>query len=200
MTDKNKLASRKEEKHRIDETLGAKLSAARKKRQLSQRELARRSGSTNTAISLIEAGRISPSLSSIKKLLDAMGISLSEFFSDNLETEGRKEFYKSKDLRLVAHGKGVDVYQVGGDSEADPHQMLVGKYASDGDTGEQMLVHAGEEIGYIASGRFKVTVGDSVVVLNEGEGFRFSSTIPHRFTNISGKPGVIVSVSTPRSI
>ncbi len=48
---------------------------------VSQRELARRSGVTNATISLIEQNRVSPSVSSLKKLLEGIPMSLADFFT-----------------------------------------------------------------------------------------------------------------------
>ena len=51
---------------------------------MSQRELARRAGVTNGLISLIEQNRVSPSVSSLKKVLDGVPMSLAEFFTLDL--------------------------------------------------------------------------------------------------------------------
>ena len=51
---------------------------------LSQRELAKRAGVTNGMISLIEQNRVSPSVSSLKKVLDGIPMSLAEFFTLDL--------------------------------------------------------------------------------------------------------------------
>ncbi|HEV3179388.1 MAG TPA: helix-turn-helix domain-containing protein, partial [Steroidobacteraceae bacterium] len=50
--------------------VGTRLRSVRTTFGLSQRELARRAGVTNGLISLIEQNRVSPSVSSLKKVLD----------------------------------------------------------------------------------------------------------------------------------
>ena len=60
---------------------GTRLKLVRERNNLSQRELARRSGLTNSTISQIEQNRVSPSVSSLKKLLEGIPMSLAEFFS-----------------------------------------------------------------------------------------------------------------------
>src|SRR5450755_1281086 len=64
--------------------VGAHLKAVRQMYGLSQRELARRAGVTNGLISLIEQNRVSPSVSSLKKVLDGVPMSLAEFFTLDL--------------------------------------------------------------------------------------------------------------------
>ena len=64
--------------------VGARLRSVRTTFGLSQRELARRAGVTNGLISLIEQNRVSPSVSSLKKVLDGVPMSLAEFFTLDL--------------------------------------------------------------------------------------------------------------------
>ena len=52
--------------------VGSHLRAVRSMYGLSQRELAKRAGVTNGMISLIEQNRVSPSVSSLRKVLDGI--------------------------------------------------------------------------------------------------------------------------------
>src|SRR5690606_6288151 len=65
--------------------IGARLQLVRKSKDLSQRELAKRVGVTNSTISLIEQNKVSPSVSSLKKVLDGIPISLADFFTLDLD-------------------------------------------------------------------------------------------------------------------
>lgn len=60
--------------------VGARLQTIRKLKGLSQRELAKRAGVTNSTISMIEKNSVSPSISSLKKVLGGIPMSLVEFF------------------------------------------------------------------------------------------------------------------------
>ena len=70
--------------------VGARLRALRQMHGLSQRELARRAGVTNGLISLVEMNRVSPSVSSLKKLLDGIPMSLAEFFTGDFNRPSRR--------------------------------------------------------------------------------------------------------------
>ena len=133
--------------------IGDKLRAIRKQRGLSQRELAARAGLTNGTISLIEKNRTSPSVASLKSLLDAIPISMAEFFSTLEETETPKVFYRAAELtELAPQGPGkVSLRQVG---RAETHliQMLHESYPAGADTGPELLVHEGEEAGIVVQG------------------------------------------------
>ena len=56
--------------------IGQRLRSIREERGLSQRELATKAGLTNGTISLIEKNKTSPSVASLKSLLDAIPISM----------------------------------------------------------------------------------------------------------------------------
>src|SRR5438105_13013776 len=77
--------------------VGARLRGIRTTFGLSQRELARRAGVTNGLISLIEQNRVSPSVSSRKKVLDDVPMSLPEFFTMDL-TATPRAFFSADDL------------------------------------------------------------------------------------------------------
>ena len=74
--------------------IGSRLQTVRKHFELSQRELAKRSGVTNATISLIEQNKVSPSVSSLKKVLDGLPMSLADFFTFEAEANTRQIFFE----------------------------------------------------------------------------------------------------------
>ena len=75
--------------------IGSRLQSVRHKKNLSQRELAKRVGVTNSTISLIEQNKVSPSISSLKKVLDGIPISLADFFTLDAGTiQSDSPFYR----------------------------------------------------------------------------------------------------------
>ena len=181
--------------------IGEKLRTIRKKRGLSQRELAARAGLTNGTISLIEKNRTSPSVASLKSLLDAIPISMAEFFS-TIEDDAAapKVFYRADEFTEVsptAAGQ-VSLRQLG---NAADHalQVLHETYPPGADTGPELLSHKGEEAGIVVLGSIEVTVDGNVRILNLGDGYLFDSRLPHRFRNVGNEPCEIVSACTPPS-
>ena len=188
----------------MDFDIGSRLRSVREQRGLSQREMAQRAGLTNGAVSLIEKNKSSPSVSSLKRLLDAVPMSLSEFFSEVEEIGPPKYFYANgeftelspQDIGLSEAAARVSLRQLG---NASRHaiQMLHETYPPGSDTGPDMLMHESEEAGVVVSGVIEVTVADQVRVLNPGDGYLFDSRLPHRFRNIGSTNCVIVSACTP---
>lgn len=178
--------------------IGHKLRAIRKERGLSQRELAARAGLTNGTISLIEKNKTSPSVASLKSLLDAIPISMAEFFSNLEDINAPKVFYKSEELIEIApQGPGQVSLRQLGDAENHALQVLHETYPPGADTGPGMLSHQGEEAGIVVEGSVEVTVDGKSAVLMPGDGYLFDSRLPHRFRNIGSTRCVVVSACTP---
>ena len=67
--------------------LATEIHALREKRGLSQRELAERLGTTQSAVARLEGGNISPSLPTLDKVADALGVELVVSFVDLANAE-----------------------------------------------------------------------------------------------------------------
>ena len=67
--------------------VGERLQSIRRLKGLSQRELAKRAGVTNSTISMIEKNSVSPSISSLRKVLGGIPMSMVEFFSEEILQE-----------------------------------------------------------------------------------------------------------------
>ena len=175
--------------------VGARLRAIRQMYGLSQRELARRAGVTNGLISLVEMNRVSPSVSSLKKLLDGIPMSMAEFFTGDLN-QRTPVFYEAGDLVEIGNEE-VSLRLVAAQRASRQMNLLHERYAPGAQTGEDMLEHRGEECGVVISGKIEVTVGGSTRVLGPGEAYYFNSNLPHRFRNPGREPCEVVSCSTP---
>ena len=177
--------------------VGQRLRAIREIHGLSQRELAKRAGVSNAIISLIEQNRSSPSVGSLKKVLDGLPMSLADFFVADA-TARPKVFFEPDDMVELAGGR-ISYRQVGRDLSKQGVQMLHERYAPGADTGENMLRHESEEGGVIIRGELEVTVGDQRRVLKAGDAYYFDSRTPHWFRNLGKQECEVVSACTPPS-
>jgi transcriptional regulator with XRE-family HTH domain len=177
--------------------VGARLRAIRQLHGLSQRELARRAGVTNGLISLVEMNRVSPSVSSLKKLLDGVPMSLAEFFTGDFN-QRTPIFFGADELLEIGTG-AVSLRLVAATRTARQMTLLHERYEPGAQTGEEMLTHKGEEGGVVVRGCIELTVGTETRVLSAGEAYYFSSQMPHRFRNPGSEVCEIVSGGTPPS-
>lgn len=181
--------------------IGNRLQAIRRERGLSQRELATRAGLTNGTISLIEQNKTSPSVASLKRLLDAIPMSIAEFFATIEQELEPKIFFAADEFTEVSpqmDALAVSLRQLG---NASTHslQVLDESYPVGADTGPELLSHVGEEAGIIIAGEIEVTVVEKIRVLGVGDGYLFDSRQPHRFRNIGTQVCRIISACTPPS-
>lgn len=177
--------------------IGQRLQSVRKTKGLSQRELAKRVGVTNSTISLIEQNKVSPSVSSLKKVLDGIPMSLAEFFTADVAIgEADSPFYRPDEMPDLGTA-GIHYFLVG--QRRDNRQMTILREVMPpgSDTGDAMITHEGEEGGVVLAGQVEITVGEAVRVLGPGESYYFECQMPHRFRNVGAGDVVIVSASTP---
>ena len=179
----------------INIDVGTHLRAVRTMYGLSQRELAKRAGVTNGLISLIEQNRVSPSVSSLKKVLDGIPMSLAEFFT--LDFSASPQVFFRGDELAVLGDRAVTFKLVAARRPNRAMALMHENYAPGADTGADMLRHEGEEGGVVVSGRIELTVGAETRQLGPGDAYYFTSAIPHRFRNTGNEPCEIVSASTP---
>jgi transcriptional regulator with XRE-family HTH domain len=177
--------------------VGARLRGIRTTFGLSQRELARRSGVTNGLISLIEQNRVSPSVGSLKKVLDGVPMSLAEFFT--LDPGTPPQTFFSADELVELGSDEVSLRLLAAQRPGRQLTILHERYAAGAGTGDEMIVHRGEEGGVVLRGRLEVTVAGNTRVLSPGEGYYFASQLPHRFRNVGRETCEIISASTPPS-
>lgn len=177
--------------------LAKRLKLLRRAHGLSQRELAKRSGVSNAMISLIENGRSNPSMGLMRRILEGVPVSMSEFFSET-PNPPQKVFFHHDELTQIGSGP-ISFLQVGSNLSQRRLQILYERYAPGADTGGTLLSHDAEEGGVILSGHLEVTVADETRILGPGDAYLFDSRLPHRFRNNGSKECVLVTVCTPPS-
>lgn len=185
--------------------VGARLREIRQAAGLSQRELAGRSGVTHSLISLIEQNRNSPSVASLRKILDGIPMTMVNFFDEGHPPQDQVFFAANDLIDLTSRlhqvnggeSRGSMSFRQVGDAKAHNLQILHERYEPGADTGVAMLKHSSHEGGVVLTGELELTVGDQVKVLGPGEAYLFDSRVPHRFRNIGSEPCTVVSACTP---
>lgn len=179
------------------ENLGSALRSARMRVGASQRRLARDAGVSNGTISLIENGKLDPTVGQLKKILAALNISMAAFFDQRTHTAERY-FFRAADLSEIGSGP-VSFRQAPTPLPNRRLQIMDEVYQPGADTGPSMLSHDGEEGGVVVDGEIEVQVLDRKSVLRAGDAYQFPSRLPHRFRNVGDTPCRIVSACTPPS-
>ncbi|HXH02669.1 MAG TPA: cupin domain-containing protein [Candidatus Competibacteraceae bacterium] len=178
--------------------IGERLRTLREFHGLSQRALAKRAGVANGVISMIEQNRTSPSVATLKKILDGIPLSLADFFTRNLPVQ-EPVVYRADELPEIGAG-GFSYRQVGSNLKQRAMQILHERIEPGADSGGDMLRHEAEEGGVVIRGRLELTVGGQTYLLGPGDAYYFDSRLPHRFRNVGDEICEIVSACTPPSV
>jgi len=190
-----------------DFDVGERLREVRTTHGLTQRGLAERAGVPHGQISMIEGNHSSPSVASLRKILNGIPMTMAEFFQpEGDSTRIHQVAFAPDELtdltsRLSRTGGAeptgrLSLRQVG-DARQHNLQILHEVYAPGADTGDAMLEHASAEGGIVIAGEIELTVGDRVYTLRAGDSFIFDSRQPHRFRNVAGSPATVISACTP---
>ena len=175
--------------------VGERLKQLREHNGMSQRELSRRAGVPNSAISVIESNKVSPSVDSLTRVLNGFPMTLIEFFSDKKEAD--ENFYYKKEELVEMSDASMSFRMVGADRKNRKIRFLHEHYPPGGNTGEKLITHNGEEVGVVLRGRMELTLGDKVQILEAGDGFYIDARIPHGFRNIDDEECEVVTAATP---
>jgi transcriptional regulator with XRE-family HTH domain len=169
----------------------------RRRRNLAIRDLAARSGVSHSTISLIERDRISPSIDTLGAILDALGSTLTAFFSELQPPDSVSPFYVAGDGIEIGNPDTISYKVIGMNHPNRQLLMLRETYAINADTGEAFS-HTAHEAGVVLKGAVEVTVGSRRKVLSAGDGYYFDSRQPHRFRNVwDGRSEILSAVCPP---
>ncbi|HBX67840.1 MAG TPA: cupin [Chloroflexi bacterium] len=169
------------EKDAISVDVGLRLRELRQERGMSMRALARESGLSANALSMIERGRTSPSVSTLYKLADAMGVPITAFFRQEPPRQDIV-FRKAHERTRVPFMRGV-WEGLGGEAflgRVEPFMLTLESGASSGPFG---IVHTGHEFVLCLRGQLEYQVEDQHFVLEAGDSLLFAAQLKHRWRN-----------------
>jgi transcriptional regulator with XRE-family HTH domain len=163
--------------------VGVRLRELRQERGMSMRALARASGLSTNALSMIERARTSPSVSTLYKIADALEVPITAFFRldpPKQEVVFRKanEHSRISFPRGQWEGLGSEVF-VGG---LEAFLVTLESGATSGPFG---MIHCGDEFVMCLSGQLEYQVEDQQYVLEPGDSLILAAQLRHRWRNPS---------------
>jgi transcriptional regulator with XRE-family HTH domain len=182
-------------------SIGPKIREMRKHRGMTLKEFSQKVGVTASLISQIERGVAAPSISSLKKISDTLGISIALFFNE----EGKKTLTNDfspivrKHERKILHPSPGVTYHLLSKNLQGKLEFLLAFYEVGASTGPNPYSHRGEECALVLKGKLEVQIGSSAYVLLKDDSITFSCEIPHRVSNVGKVPAVSIWCVTPPS-
>jgi transcriptional regulator with XRE-family HTH domain len=176
--------------------IGAQVRALRMAAEVSGGELAKASGISASMLSRIERGLVSPSVETLERLANGLGVPTSRFFGDQA---------RRTDFCHVRAGQGVVVDRVG--AVSDYRYELLGHLLSGNLFVEPYLVtllpgadpyvtfqHPGLKFLYFLSGEVSYRYGARSVAVGAGDSLLFEATALHGIEAIQTQPVSYLSV------
>lgn len=161
--------------------VGIRLRELREARQTSMRSLATKSGLSANALSMIERGKTSPSVSTLYKLADALGVPITTFFGEQPEKQNAI-LVKADERTRVPFSRGV-WEGLGGEQFTGRVEPFVLTLESGATSGQHNMAHSGHEFVYCLRGHLEYLIEKQVYHLDAGDSLLFAAQLNHRWRN-----------------
>lgn len=174
--------------------IGKKVKDLRIRLGLTQKELGDRAELSKGFISLVERNLTSPSISTLKEIIECLGTDLKEFFAD---IHVNKIVYKRADMcvKTDEDQKTQIVWLLPSAQTCELEPILL--TIDPGGSTRRDKPHEGDEFGYVLSGRVTLHLGEKQFVVRKGESFHYTPMQTHYLENTSGKTAKIIWVAAP---
>lgn len=166
----------------------------RKQKGLSLRALAELSGLSVNAISLIERGDNSPTVSSLHNLAQALAVPITAFF----EQYGNEHtIHLKKSARPASSSGGVRMENLGSGlphQQVEPFLMRIEPGQS---STRDPVSHQGEEFVYVLKGTLHCTINGQDYLLEKGDSLLFLASQLHIYRNLAPSVAEMLIIFQP---
>jgi transcriptional regulator with XRE-family HTH domain len=177
--------------------VGVRLRAIRRMRRCTLRTVAERSGLSEGFLSQVERGRSNASIASLRRIADALGVSVSDLF----EPDGppRPRVLRRDDRPALTFGV------LGRKLLLTPKplhhlEVFVGELGRGGSTGPEPYAHGdSEELFVVLSGSVELELGGELHRLEHGDSIDYRSSTPHRIVNVGDELAEVMWIISPPS-
>ena len=177
--------------------VGERLRAIRRLRRCTLRTVAERSGLSESFLSQVERGRSNASIASLRRIADALGVSVADLF----EPTGppRPRVLRRDDRPALTFGV------LGRKLLLTPKplhhlEVFVGELDPGGSTGTEPYAHGdSEELFVVLAGTVQLELGGEVHELEQGDSIDYRSSTPHRISNVGDELAEVMWIVSPPS-
>ncbi|KUO50110.1 MAG: MerR family transcriptional regulator [Desulfitibacter sp. BRH_c19] len=170
--------------------IGKKIREKRQELNMSLKDLEEKTNLTRGFISQVERDIAEPSISSLRKIAEALNVPIFYFLMDNQSHDP----VVRKNTRRVLNVQDSDLSLEMLCPELNRNiQMVIGRLKPGSSDCDEPLVHLGEEIILVMEGKMQITLGDSDYTLEEGDSVYCHDHLPHKIWNVGELDLVYVS-------
>jgi len=172
--------------------IGKKIRKYRVQNNLTLEELASRCELTKGFLSQIENDLTSPSISTLKDIVEALGMDLSTFFKEDTHEQ---IVFTASDY-FVDERSLFKITWIVPNAQKNEMEPILLELDQSGESFE-ILPHEGEEFGYVLQGKVSLVHGEEEYILESGATFYLKGDRTHYFRNSNKDNATILWVSTP---
>ena len=173
--------------------LGEKIKSLRLASGLTQAELADRARLTKGFISQLENDQTSISVDSLADMLEALGVGLAEFFSDNSDTK----IVFSPEERIALDNKGSSRFEILVPSSTNNLMDPIWIELRPGERLTPQNAMPGEQFGYVLKGTASLKINKKMYQVPARHCFYFKSNCVHQILNNGNSVVNLLWISTP---
>ena len=166
--------------------LGLRIKELRIKRGLSQAELAKLVGVTPSTVSQVEANIIYPSLPALLKMAEVLSVDITSLFRQALELEKRIIFTAAEALSVgfsdLPKGSVEGKLLTPPDFEGKMEPYII-EIEPNRDLPAHFFIHKGEEMGYLLSGKLRMSLHKATYTIRSGDVIYLTSEMPSHWRN-----------------
>jgi quercetin dioxygenase-like cupin family protein/DNA-binding XRE family transcriptional regulator len=175
--------------------VGEQVRKLRVRRHVSLRSFAVQTGFSPSFISQMENGQVSPSLGSLQKIADALGVTLGEFFASATAGDDSLIVRPPDRKRLDSTWTDAHLEALGSMSPGSKLEPVLAIFGPGGQSGKHAHSHSHEEFAYVVKGRATLTLGDEQSELVPGDAVTLPAHAPRRWENRGTETVEILVVS-----
>jgi len=182
-------------------SLGAAIRHARRKREMTLEQVAQKTKLSVSYLSQVERDRMPPSLSSLKRIAEALDLSAGSLMFARSGTRSVSPVVvvrQSARKRLVFPGSKIRYEMLTPDLRRRA-SMLWLQAPAGAESGPAPFSHEGEDAVVVLQGRLAVEVGGVWHELATGDSIYFDSQLPHRWRNPTNRATIAIWMSAPPS-
>src|SRR5881275_3049857 len=175
--------------------VGERLRALRRFRRCTLREIAERSGLSESFLSQVERGRASASIASLRRIADALGVTMADLFEPD-RLPGPRVLKRDARPALSFGVLGRKLLLTPG--PLHHLEVFAGELEVGGSTGEEAYAHGdSEELFVVQSGTVELELGGEVFELEPGDSIVYRSSTPHRVSNTGQDLAEVMWIISP---
>jgi transcriptional regulator with XRE-family HTH domain len=170
--------------------LGASVRTLRKRRGMTLDDLAATTGVSSSMVSLVERGKVSPSIATLLAIASGLGVSVSELFPA-LPVLDRQLVTRLDDQPVIEKSNGYTRRLLRLDRETQTEFSIV-TFLPGAFNHKQRSAHRGYEYALLLEGELTVEFDATEYVLTRGDAMSFPSVSAHRTVNKGDTTAVAV--------